>query len=453
MPAERQGGNPAAAATVPSAPAAGAQPSPSSSGSPTASGSPGQTSRGATGVPVGTGRTAALAAAGLGVLAFLGTFFTSFDPGGLLPALLLGGGLTVGVAVLPAAPRTVLPGAVLTVTAALVSLQTLQVSDGFDIAVVVLAILAAAAAVVAALSAIGLLAGGTSAPRGAGGTVAGNSPPVFTEPTRSAPGTPPGRPGVGAGSPAEPGGTASNPFPPGEQTTQRVGRTVGPASAPQQAAGPHGGGPSGPGHGQRPWPSSSFPAVGRPGEPSADDAAARTQVVPRAQSGTAQSGAAQSGAAQSGAAQSGAAAPSEARTPASGDPSGSFPAPTTAAPLSDGRAAPTGTSGHEAPAGSSETTVERPSAASASASTVEGQRPATTMLGGESFTERAATPSSGEAAGRSTPEATTAADGSGEDTPPSGIPRPSGWGVPVDGADASPGEVDGRERRGSHEAD
>ena len=340
---------------MPSAPLAASVPSASSSG-----GSSGALSSGAaTGVPSGLGRIAALAAAGLAVLAFLATFLTSFDPSGLLPALVLGGGLTVGVAVLPAAPRTVLPGAVLAVTAALISLQTLAVSDGFDVVVVVLAVLTAAAAVVAALSAVGLVATGHTAPSGAG-----PGQQSFAEQAR------PSRPGPGGGAPGPDPGPPSGSFAaPGEQTTR-----VGPPSAPQHAPGPQG-------PGQRPWAPMSFSPAGRSGDPAGDDPAARTQVVHRAGASGSSSG--------PDAASAGPAAP---RDPSA---SGSFPAPGSSAPLTDGRTAPSRGPGRDEPAGRPEGAGSAASGASGSfpspagsAATTEEHRPAMSMLGEEAPSER-----------------------------------------------------------------
>ena len=362
-----------------------------------------------------------MAAAGLAVLAFLATFLTSFDASGLLPALVLAGGLTVGVAVLPTAPRTVLPGTVLTVTAALISLQTLAVSDGFDIVVVVLAILTAAAAVVATLSALGLVGGGPTASTDGAGTPASSG-----DRARPASSAPSGRPGLGGGAPAAPEqGPPSGSFAAqGEPTTQRVGHPGGP---PQHGAAS----PGGPG--QRPWGPMSFSPAGRSGEPSGDDPAARTQVVHRSPGpGGAEAG---SGAAT--------------RDPS---PSGANPAPTLAAPLSDGRtgtargpgrdegAAPRSEAGAEGTVSSSSTTEEhRPTSAPAAESSPRRD-------GG------AVTPPSGEPAARSATGA-SAPDGSGDATPPSGFPRPTGWGAPADGSDTTSGSAtDGRDRPGAHEA-
>jgi hypothetical protein len=393
-------------------------------------------------VPTGLGRIAAMTAAGLAVLAFLATFFTSFDPGGLLPALVLGGGLTVGVAVLPTAPRTVLPGTVLSVTAALISLQTLAVSDGFDVVVVVLAVLTAAAAVVAALSALGLVAAGRTAPAGAAGA---GTAPAFADRTRS------GRPGPGGGSP-ESGPPSGSFATPGEQHTQRVGHPGGPASAGQHGAGPQAssaGGPSGPG--RRPWAPMSFSSSGRPADPSGDDPSARTQVVHRSPA--------------AGPAGADAGSPGAAGTRVDPSPSGATPAPTLAAPLADGRTAPSRGPGRDAAAGPLEPghsepgPLSQPGAerAGSSSATTEERQPAMSMLGGESPLERRddgpVTPPSGE---RST-AGPSAPDGSGDATPPDGFPRPSGWGVPADGSEPEPGSgsgsaTDGRDRPGAHEA-
>ena len=385
-----------------------------------------------------------MTAAGLAVLAFLATFLTSFEPGGLLPALVLAGGLTVGVAVLPTAPRTVLPGTVLTVTAALISFQTLAVSDGFDVVVVVLAVLTAAAAVVAGLSAIGLVGGASS---GAGGASSDQA-------WRSAPS---GRPGLGGGSPAGPDpGPASGSFAsPGEQPTQRAGHQGGPPSAPQHAAGP----PAGPG--QRGWGPMSFSPAGRPGDPSGDDPAARTQVVQRtpAPSGPGGADGASSG-------PGGAPGPRDGATPAPTTtapttPASTTAAPTTAAPLTDGRTAP----GRGADRDEGAATRSDPGPAGSSATTEERQ-PAMSMLGGESPAERrdegAATPPSGEPAARSAPPSgepaarpagPSAPDESGDATPPSGFPRPGGWGAPADGTEGAAGSAaDDRDRHGAHEA-
>jgi hypothetical protein len=384
-------------------------------------------------VPTGLGRIAAMAAAALAVLAFLATFLTSFDPSGLLPALVLGGGLTVGVAVLPTAPRTVLPGTVLAVTAALISLQTLAVSDGFDVVVVVLAVLTAAAAVVAALSALGLLGAGRTAPSGTDGAGTG----LATDQGRHGPSS--GRPGPGGGPAAgpDPGPPSGSFASPGEQPTQRGG-PGGPPSAPQHAAGPQ------PGPGQRPWAPMSFSPAGRPGDPSGDDPAARTQVVHRASSGP--------GGAE------GASAPTREASP-----SGPNSAPTVAAPLSDGRTAPSRGPGRDEDAGT-RSESDASAGSSASAATTEERQPAMSMLGGESPPERrddgAVTPPSGEPAARPAAD-TDAPDGSGDATPPSGFPRPTGWGAPADGPEGATGSAagpatgsatDGRNRPGAHEA-
>jgi hypothetical protein len=395
---------------MPSAPAVGAGPA-GSSGTGSIPGA-------ASGVPTGLGRIAAMTAAGLAVLAFLATFLTSFDPGGLLPALVLAGGLTVGVAVLPTAPRTVLPGTVLTVTAALISLQTLAVSDGFDIVVVVLAILTAAAAVVAALSALGIVAGGRPA------SSAGRDTPSSEDPTRSSGSSGRGGPGGGAPAGADPGPPSGSFAAPGEQPSQRGGHPGGP---PQHGAGS----PAGPG--QRPWAPMSFSPAGRPNEPSGDDPAARTQVVHR----TPGPEAASSG-------------PGGATRDPS--PSGANPTPTLAAPLTDGRTGPSRGPGRDEGAGArSETGVE----GAASSPTTQEYRPVPSASGESSSPRRdegAATPPSGEPAARSASGA-SAPDGSGDATPPSGFPRPTGWGAPSDGSGTTPGSAaDGRERPGAHEA-
>jgi hypothetical protein len=400
---------------VPSAPLAATGPSVASSGVSSGSSSSGA----ATGVPSGLGRIAAMAAAGLAVLAFLATFLTSFDASGLLPALVLGGGLTVGVAVLPGAPRTVLPGAVLTVTAALVSLQTLAVSDGFDVVVVVLAVLTAAAGVVAALSAVGLVAGGRTAPSGAAGQQS------FTDQAR------PSRQGGGAPAGPDPGPPSGSFASPGEQPTHRVG-PGGPPSAPQHAVGPQG-------PGQRPWAPMSFSPAGRSGDPSGDDPAARTQVVHRAGS-SATAGPAGAEGASGG--------PAATRDPSA---SGAIPAPSSAAPLTDGRTAPPRGPGRDETAGPRPDAGADPTGSSA---TMEERQPAMSMLGGESPSERrddgSATPPSGEPAARSA-TGTSAPDGSGDATPPSGFPRPTGWGAPADGSESG-SDAEGRERPGAHEA-
>jgi hypothetical protein len=373
-----------------------------------------------------------MTAAGLAVLAFLATFLTSFDPSGLLPALVLGGGLTVGVAVLPAAPRTVLPGTVVTVTAALISLQTLAVSDGFDVVVVVLAVLTAAAAAVAALSALGLVATG----RTAHGDAAGAGQQAFADQGR-----PSGRPGPAGGAPAGPDpGLPSGSFAsPGEQPTQRGG-PGGPPSAPQHAAGPQG-------PGQRSWGPMSFSPVGRPGDPSGDDPAARTQVVHRAGS-SATSGPAGADGASGG--------PGATRDPS---PTGS----SSAAPLTDGRTAVPRGPGRDEGAGprleaGPEAGAERAGLSAGSpagsSATTEERQPAMSMLGGESPSDRrdvgASTPPSGEPGARPA-TGTSAPDGSGDATPPSGFPRPTGWGAPAGGSESG-SAADDRDRPGAHEA-
>ena len=97
------------------------------------------------------------------------------------------------------------------------------------------------------------------------------------------------------------------------------------------------------------------------------------------------------------------------------------------------------------------------------ASPTTGNQPAATMLGGDPIVADrekatgAATPPSGEHAAR--PEATASApddSGSGEDTPPSGFRRPTGWGVPPNRPESSsdrPADSTGRDRPGAHEAD
>ncbi len=76
------------------------------------------------------------------------------------------------------------------------------------------------------------------------------------------------------------------------------------------------------------------------------------------------------------------------------------------------------------------------------------------MLGEEAPSERrdtgAATPPAGEPAGRSATTA-PAPDGSADATPPSGFPRPTGWGAPADGSENG-AATEGRDRPGAHEA-
>ena len=129
----------------------------------------------------GPARLAVLAAAGLGILIYLLGFLDLGFANSLVGALLLGGGLLAGAAVLPKTGRVVVPAAVVVTTGFLLFLQL--VTDGGASATTIIALVLAFLQCVAAVGAVLLEGGLVKAPAPRPSTPSGYAqPPGYGSP-------------------------------------------------------------------------------------------------------------------------------------------------------------------------------------------------------------------------------------------------------------------------------